>query len=72
MKKKDAKGAQPNVTPLLHDIPETQVLLGNVSRTKVYDLLDSGQLESVMLGSRRLPTHRGIVRLVARLLKAVA
>ena len=33
MKQRNSKVAPPIVTPLLHDIPETQVMLGGVSRT---------------------------------------
>ena len=69
--KKNAKAAPPTITPLLHTIPETQKLLGGLSRTFVYELLGSGQLKSVKIGKRRLVPHDEIVRLV-ELLRAVA
>lgn len=60
--KKNAKAALPNMTPLLHPIPEIQALLGGISRTMVYELFASGQLKSVKLGSRRLVLHTEAVR----------
>ena len=60
--KKDAKAGPPTMMPLLHTIPETQELLGGISRTMVYELFASGRLKSVKLGSRRLVPHNEAVR----------
>lgn len=62
-------------TPLLHPIGQnddhgTRGILG-VSRTRVYDLIKSGDLQAVKIGRRTLITHESIEALVARL-KAAA
>ena len=43
--------------PLLYTIPEAATAL-RISRTKLYELLDSGDVESVYIGrSRKIPTE---------------
>jgi excisionase family DNA binding protein len=37
---------------LLHSVPETRQLLGNISHTTFYDLLRDGRLKAVKIGSR--------------------
>lgn len=59
---KNAQASPLATTPLLHTIPETQELLGGISRTMVYELFASGRLKSVKLGSRRLIPHNEAVR----------
>ena len=42
--------------PLVYTIPEAATAL-RISRTKLYELLDSGEIESVHIGrSRKIPT----------------
>ena len=38
-----------------------------VGRTKTYELIDNGELETVKIGRRRLIVHASIGRLIARL-----
>ena len=64
---KNAEASPPATTRLLHTIPETQELLGGISRTMVYELFASGQLKSVKLGNRRLVRHDEALRYVASL-----
>jgi excisionase family DNA binding protein len=43
--------------PLLYTIPEAATAL-RVSRTKLYELLDSGEIESIHIGrSRKIPAE---------------
>jgi len=46
---------------LLHPIPEAVYLTG-IGRSKFYELLESGAIESVKVGSRRLVPHDALVR----------
>jgi excisionase family DNA binding protein len=46
---------------LLHPIPEAVYLTG-IGRSKFYELLDSGAIESVKVGSRRLVPHEALER----------
>lgn len=48
---------------VLVSIPEA-CRITSLSRTKVYELLDDGALESVKIGSRRLIVRRSIDKLV--------
>lgn len=54
------------MTALLHRIPEAGEVLG-IGRTKVYELLEAGELASVKIGKRRLIPHESLVAYVARL-----
>lgn len=40
-------------TPVLHDEKAARVMLGGIGRTKYFELLASGELESVRIGRRR-------------------
>jgi excisionase family DNA binding protein len=51
--------------PLAHSINGACDQLG-IGRTKVYDLINSGELETVRIGSRRLVTHRSLEALLER------
>ena len=62
--KKSQKKSPADVTPLLHNITTMQKLLGDVSRSTIYELFASGELKSVKLGNRRLVTHNEAVRYV--------
>jgi excisionase family DNA binding protein len=57
------KAAPP--APLAHSINGTCDQLG-VGRTKIYDLISRGDLETVRIGSRRLVTHRSLEALLDR------
>ena len=52
----------------LHQIPEAQERLGGICRTKVFDLIKSGELRSVKVGRRRLIPESAIVEYIERLL----
>ena len=56
---------------VLVSIPETGRML-DLGRSSVYRLMGSGQLESVLIGNRRLVTLRSIHELVERLLRGEA
>ena len=53
-------------TPALASIKETGAEL-RVGRTKVYELIGNGDLETVKIGSRRLIIRPSIGRLIAHL-----
>jgi hypothetical protein len=54
-----------NPEPLLDSIRETGRLL-NVGRTKVYDLIGTGELETVHIDKRHLVVRESTKRLVKR------
>ena len=64
---KDSKERATDVAPLLHDISAVRILLGDISRSTVYEFFASGQLKSVKLGKRRLVTHDEALRYVESL-----
>ncbi len=51
---------------ILHPITEAASLLG-LGRTKVYELVAAGELESVKVGTRRLVPHQALEAFVDRL-----
>ena len=53
-------------TPALVSIKKGAAELG-VGRTKTYELIDDGELETVKIGRHHLIVHASIGRLVARL-----
>jgi excisionase family DNA binding protein len=53
-------------SPLLYPIPVVMAVLG-LGKTKVFELLASGQLESVVVGRRRLVPRQALDDFVARL-----
>lgn len=53
------------MTPELNSIPATRILLGGVSRQKVYDLIADGRLHRVNLGRRAFVTGESIDALIA-------
>jgi excisionase family DNA binding protein len=55
----------PRPEPVTHTINDTCAVTG-LGRTRIYELLADGSLESVRLGRRRLVTRRSIEALVAR------
>ena len=55
----------------LNNIEQTSEKLGGLGRTRVFDLLRSGQLASVKIGRRRFVPDSAIADYVARL-KATA
>lgn len=51
---------------LLHDIADASELT-KLGRSKLYELMASGELESVKVGKRRLIPHAALVAFVERL-----
>lgn len=51
--------------PIVLSVNDTRKALGNVGRNKVYDLINSGKLDTVQLGGRRLVKVDSIRRLLA-------
>ncbi len=58
--------------PLLHSIPESRRLLGDISNTFFYELVRAGDLKLTKLGSRSFVTQRELERFVATREEAVA
>ena len=54
------------ITPALVSIKEGAAEL-NLGRTKIYELIGNGELETVKIGRRHLIVHASIGRLVDRL-----
>jgi hypothetical protein len=54
-------------TPRLVDVQTASLLLGGIGRSMTFELIASGQLESVKLGRRRLVLVSSIDALVERL-----
>lgn len=53
-------------TPLLYTVEQAQHLLG-IGRTRIYDLIKSGELEKVKIGnSTRIP-HDDLIRFIQEL-----
>lgn len=52
--------------PALYSIEESRKLLGGISRNTIYALLHSGQLASVLIGSRRFIPAEAIADLIER------
>lgn len=59
------------MNPELVNIPDTLRQCGGISRTKVYGLFESGELQRVKLGRRTFVTQSSIDRLVAKLIGSV-
>lgn len=54
------------MTKLLYDVPEA-VALTSIGRSRIYELLRSGELESVKCGKRRLIPAEALERFVESL-----
>ena len=54
------------LTPLLISIPQAMRLTG-LGRSKIYQKLESGEIESVHVDARRLIPYDAVVRFVAEL-----
>lgn len=50
----------------LYSIDEARERLGGISRNLIYEILRSGRLSSVLLGSRRLIPAEAIAQLIAQ------
>jgi len=50
----------------LYSITEARELLGGMSRNTIYSLLHTGQLTSVVIGSRRFISQEAISKLIER------
>ena len=55
MKKSDA-----NIDPLLADTDTARAVLGNIGKTKLFQLLREGKLERVKIGSKTLITMKSV------------
>jgi excisionase family DNA binding protein len=51
--------------PITVSISKTTELSG-LGRTTIYDLMDSGRLESVKVGGRRLVIYSSLIELIAK------
>lgn len=58
--------------PLIHSIPTTRRMLGDIGHTKAYDLIGAGKLKKVKIGSRSFITDESIRDYVRELEEAVA
>jgi excisionase family DNA binding protein len=64
------RSINPNFAPkILHSIPEASHAL-SLSRSKVYELIQSGALKTVKIGQRRLVPAESITALVNSLAEA--
>lgn len=54
------------VVPLTHTIPEATQYLRGVGRTKLYELIEAGEIETITVGRRRLVPHQALVDFVER------
>lgn len=52
--------------PLCYRLPEAGRLLGGISRRKVHDLIEAGELEVTMVGSHRKVTRKSLEAYVER------
>ena len=59
------RGKAPPPAPLAHSINGACDQLG-IGRTKVYELINRGELETAKVGRRRLVTHRSLEALLER------
>lgn len=57
----------PPSTPRLHQVPVAMERL-SVGRTRIYELIESGELRSVKVGRRRLIPEAAIVEYIDRLI----
>jgi hypothetical protein len=60
------KPADAVVASLLFSIDQTCARLGNMSRTKLYDEMSSGDLEYIQIGDRRFTTDEHLQRYIVR------
>lgn len=51
----------------LHDEKATRLRLGGLGRSKLWELIGSGELRSVKIGKRRLVPEQAICEYIARL-----
>jgi excisionase family DNA binding protein len=54
---------------LLHTIPDTQEQLG-IGRSYLYELIKSGEIQTLKIGRRTLITHEELTRYVRSLVEA--
>jgi len=58
-----------NETPLIHSIPATQHLLGDIGRTSTYELIAKGKIKKVKINKRTFITDTSIRAYVRELEK---
>lgn len=56
--------------PYLRDVKNTRHVLGNIGHTYVYELMNSGELEWVLVGKRRMIIDASIKAYIERLKEA--
>lgn len=56
-----------NIEPLLVDRPTTKRVLGNIGDTKLYELLNSGEIEGRYLDNKRVFTYASLKAYADRL-----
>ena len=61
----DAVAGPPATIPITATIPEFKRISG-ISRSRIYELLDAGELQSVHIGVRRLIIIQSYLDLIAR------
>lgn len=49
-----------------YEIPDLRAALGNISHQTVYDLFNSGELQSFKIGRRRLVSHEALTDFIRR------
>ena len=60
----------PKPNRLLHSIESAREILGNVGRTKIYELINEGKFKKVKIGTRSFITDRSIRTYVRELEEA--
>jgi hypothetical protein len=63
---RDGRRANPVIQSPIFRIPVAQEFLGDMSKTKIYELMALGELETVKLGSRRFITRASCDEYIVR------
>ncbi|MEO7018335.1 MAG: helix-turn-helix domain-containing protein [Leifsonia sp.] len=61
-----SRNAEP-ASRLLYRIEEAQEQLGGIGRTKIYELMNTGQLKTVKIGRRTFVAQSALAEYVSRL-----
>ena len=62
----------PEVKPLIHDVPTSRKILGDIGHTKFYEEVRDGKLKLVKIGKRSFCTDDELARYVEALKAAAA
>ena len=57
----------PEVKPLIHDVPTSRKILGDIGHTKFYDEVRTGKIKLVKIGKRSFCTDAELARYVEAL-----